>query len=113
MYRHPELGARILSGHGLEDIRSWVIAHHERPDGKGYPKGLTKAEIPIEAAVIAACDAFEAMVSNRVYREAIGTEAACEELRANAGTQFEPAVVEALLSIVSSTSVMHGVAGQE
>jgi HD-GYP domain-containing protein (c-di-GMP phosphodiesterase class II) len=113
MRRHPELGARILSGHGLEDIRSWVIAHHERPDGKGYPKGLTKVEIPIEASVIAACDAFEAMVSNRVYREAIGTEAACEELRANAGSQFEPAVVEALLSIVSSTSVMHGVAGQE
>lgn len=98
--RHPELGARILSGAGLEDLRGWVLAHHERPDGRGYPKGLCALDIPLEASVLAVCDAYEAMTSDRVYKPAIGVKAAAEELRRGAGTQFEPVVVDALLTAV-------------
>ena len=72
MRRHPELGARILSSGELDDVREWILAHHERPDGKGYPKGLTAEEIPLEASILAVGDAYEAMTSDRVYRLAIG-----------------------------------------
>ena len=98
MRRHPELGARILSSRELDDVREWILAHHERPDGGGYPKGLTADEIPLEAAIVAVADAYEAMTADRVYRMSIGTEAAREELLKHSGTQFDPVVVEALLS---------------
>jgi diguanylate cyclase (GGDEF)-like protein/putative nucleotidyltransferase with HDIG domain len=101
MRRHPELGARILSGAGLEDLRGWVLAHHERPDGNGYPKRMDAGQIPMEASVLAVCDAYEAMTADRVYRPAIGVEAACRELRDSSGTQFEPTVVDALLRVVT------------
>ncbi|MDP9188708.1 MAG: diguanylate cyclase [Actinomycetota bacterium] len=97
MRGHPELGAKILSGSELDDIRGWVLAHHERPDGKGYPAGLTAEKIPLEAAILAVGDAYEAMTADRVYRLAIGPKSAREELRDNAGTQFDSRVVEALL----------------
>lgn len=98
MKRHPEIGAQILSSRELDDIRQWISAHHERPDGKGYPKGLSADEIPLEASILAVADAYEAMISDRIYRMAIGPEAAREELLRCSGTQFEPVVVEALLA---------------
>ncbi|MGZ5332620.1 MAG: bifunctional diguanylate cyclase/phosphohydrolase [Solirubrobacterales bacterium] len=101
MRRHPELGASILSGAEMEDLREWVLAHHERPDGRGYPRGLRAGEISVEAAIIAACDAYEAMTCDRRYRPAIGEEAAQKELLHGADTQFDPAVVEALVSAVT------------
>ena len=101
MRRHPELGARILSGPGMEDLREWVLAHHEQPDGRGYPRGLEGDEIPIEAAVLAAADSYEAMISDRVYRPAIGAEAATQELLNLSGAQFDHEVVEALISAVT------------
>jgi diguanylate cyclase (GGDEF)-like protein/putative nucleotidyltransferase with HDIG domain len=97
MKRHPEIGARILSSGEMDDIREWILAHHERPDGRGYPKGLIGEEIPIEASILAVADAYEAMTSDRIYRAAIGTDAARRELRENAGTQFSKQVVSALL----------------
>ncbi len=97
MRRHPELGARILSSGELDDVRGWILAHHERPDGQGYPKGLSGDEIPIEASILAVADAYEAMTSDRVYRAAIGPEAARRELREGAGSQFSERVVNALL----------------
>ena len=97
MRRHPELGARILASDELDDVRGWILAHHERPDGSGYPKGLTTDEIPLEAAILAVGDAYEAMTSNRVYRPSIGEKAARQELRRCAGTQFDERVVDALL----------------
>jgi putative nucleotidyltransferase with HDIG domain len=100
MRKHPEIGARILGGSGLDDIRSWIIAHHERPDGRGYPRGLTDGDIPLEARILAVGDAYEAMTSDRVYRKAIGAEAARAELRAGAGTQFDARVVAAFLRAV-------------
>jgi diguanylate cyclase (GGDEF)-like protein/putative nucleotidyltransferase with HDIG domain len=96
MNRHPEVGARLLGAGELEDIRGWVLKHHERIDGRGYPEGLKGDEIPIEASILAVGDAFEAMTSDRVYRPGIGEEAARQELRECAGTQFDPRVVEAL-----------------
>lgn len=100
MRRHPEIGARILGGSGLDDIRSWIIAHHERPDGSGYPYGLSDAAIPLEARILAVGDAYEAMTSDRVYRRSIGARAAREQLRSGAGTQFDARVVEAFLRAV-------------
>ena len=92
MRRHPELGARILSSGEMDDVREWILAHHERPDGKGYPKGLKGDEIPIEASILAVGDAYEAMTSDRVYRSAIGAAKARKELRRCAGTQFDSRV---------------------
>jgi diguanylate cyclase (GGDEF)-like protein len=97
MHKHCELGSRLLSGAGLEDIASWVLAHHERPDGTGYPGGLARPEIPPEARILAVADAYEAMVTDRLYRPGIGAERARAELERGAGTQFDPLVVEAFL----------------
>jgi diguanylate cyclase (GGDEF)-like protein/putative nucleotidyltransferase with HDIG domain len=105
MRRHPELGARILSSGELDDVREWILAHHERPDGTGYPKGLTAEDIPIEASILAVGDAYEAMTADRFYRAAIGPDAARKELRKHADTQFDGAVVEALLSALAREPV--------
>ncbi|MBJ7331361.1 MAG: HD domain-containing protein [Solirubrobacteraceae bacterium] len=95
MRRHPEIGARMLDSALLGDVRAWVLAHHERPDGRGYPLGLTLDEIPLEARILAVADAFEAMTADRVYRAAMPAQDAWSELLRCAGTQFDPAVVEA------------------
>jgi diguanylate cyclase (GGDEF)-like protein len=99
--RHPELGARVLAHAGLRDIAGWVLAHHERPDGTGYPGGLRGDEIPFEARVLSVADAFEAMIAERVYSPAMPRQEAVAELRRNSGTQFDPEIVEALLATVS------------
>ena len=97
MRRHPELGARILDHANLRDISAWVLAHHERIDGRGYPHGLAGDAIPLEARILAVADAYEAMTADRAYRAALGHDAAQQELRDGSGTQFDPAVVEAFL----------------
>ena len=94
---HPEMGARLLAHPDFEDLRAWILAHHERPDGAGYPHGLIGDEIPLEARILAVADAYEAMTADRAYRPALGDEAAGGELRAGAGTQFDAHVVEAFL----------------
>jgi diguanylate cyclase (GGDEF)-like protein len=99
---HPEIGAQVLSGKGLEDLRDWVVAHHERPDGKGYPAGLNDAEIPLEAKIIAVADAYEAMTADRVYRAGIGTKAARVELLRCAGTQFDSRVIAAFMAVLDA-----------
>jgi hypothetical protein len=78
-----------------------VRASHERWDGAGYPDGLTGERIPLGSRIIAACDAYEAMTSDRVYRRAVSHEAACAELRREAGRQFDSGVVEALIAELS------------
>jgi diguanylate cyclase (GGDEF)-like protein/putative nucleotidyltransferase with HDIG domain len=97
MYTHPEIAARLLSRPGFEDLRAWILAHHERPDGIGYPYGLRADEIPVEARILAVADAYEAMTADRVYRPALGAEAARAELEAGAGSQFDREVVDAFL----------------
>jgi HD-GYP domain-containing protein (c-di-GMP phosphodiesterase class II) len=98
---HPELGERILAPiEQLEDVRPIVRACHERFDGTGYPDGLRGEEIPLEARIIFACDAFHAMTTTRPYREALPVEEARRRLREAAGSQFDPAVVEVCLRVL-------------
>ena len=79
--RHPELGVQILEHPSLGDVRTWVGAHHERPDGLGYPLGISGDEVPLEARIVAVADAYEAMTSDRSYRDSIGHSSAQAELR--------------------------------
>jgi HD-GYP domain-containing protein (c-di-GMP phosphodiesterase class II) len=107
MRRHPELGARILAGipylSGLAgDV---VVAHHERWDGSGYPSGLGGLRIPRAARIFAVVDAFDAITSDRPYREAQTAEVALSKIREGAGAQFEPAVVEAFLALARQRSL--------
>jgi putative nucleotidyltransferase with HDIG domain len=100
MRYHPELGAALLNDAGLDRVREWILCHHERPDGTGYPRGLAGEEIPLGARILAVADAYEAMTTDRPYRRAIGRWRARDELRRNAGTQFDETVVEAFLRAV-------------
>ena len=102
--RHSEIGARILANARLGDIGEWVLAHHERVDGEGFPFGLSSGSIPLEARILAVADAFEAMTSKRPYRGAMTHDAAVEELQRHAGTQFDAEVVDALLSVIAQSS---------
>jgi diguanylate cyclase (GGDEF)-like protein len=97
---HPAIGARMVETTEYEDIRSWILFHHERPDGHGYPEGRRAEEVPLESAIIAVADAYEAMTSERPYRSALAAEEAADELRRGAGRQFDADVVEALLRAV-------------
>jgi two-component system cell cycle response regulator len=108
MRRHPEIGARILAGAQLADVSSWVLAHHERPDGTGYPNGLAGTAIPVEARILAVADAYEAMTTHRVYRAAMTAEQARTELVRCAGTQFDKRIVEAFLRVLDSPAEHRG-----
>ena len=99
---HPEIGAQILNSRGLEDLREWILAHHERPDGEGYPAGLTDAEIPLEAKILAVADAYEAMTADRVYRAGVEESAARAELLRCSGEQFDSRVVAAFLTALAA-----------
>ena len=101
---HPALGAQILEHQSLADVRAWVGAHHERPDGQGYPHGLSGPQVGIEARILAVADAYEAMTSDRAYRPSIGPAAARAELERCAGSQFDADVVEAHLAILDRNS---------
>jgi len=95
--RQPELAAALLGDVAGEDIRAWILAHRERPDGSGYPQGLSQEQIPLEARILSVADAYSAMVSERPHRAARGHQGACLELVRCAGTQFDVAVVKAFL----------------
>ncbi len=96
--RHPELGAQILEHPSLTDVRGWVGAHHERPDGLGYPLGIAGDALALESRIIAVADAYEAMTSDRAYRKSIGHSAARAELQRCAGTQFDQRVIDTFLA---------------
>jgi putative nucleotidyltransferase with HDIG domain len=102
MRTHPQIGARLLSRPELADLRGWVIAHHERPDGSGYPFGLSGDEIPLEARILAVADAYEAMTADRVYKRAMAHAAARAELLACAGRQFDSEVVDVFLGALDT-----------
>ena len=106
MRKHPELGARILSGANLDDISAWVLAHHERPDGRGYPSGIEGDAIPLEARILAVADSFEAMISDRVYRKAMPVSDALAELRRCAGAQFDARVVDAFAAVLGGVPAL-------
>jgi putative two-component system response regulator len=97
MRKHPEVGAHMIKDIPyLASAAPMVLYHHERWDGNGYPEGLRGEEIPIGARVLAVADAFDAMTSNRPYREALTAEVAYQEILNCSGTQFDPQVVEAM-----------------
>jgi diguanylate cyclase (GGDEF)-like protein len=97
MHRHPEIGAKLLVHPSLAEVREWVLRHHERPDGYGYPGALTGRQIPLEAMIIGVADAYEAMTADRPYRRALRREGARAELEAGRGAQFDERVLEAFL----------------
>jgi diguanylate cyclase (GGDEF)-like protein/putative nucleotidyltransferase with HDIG domain len=99
--KHPEMGARIAASAKLDDISEWILCHHERVDGRGYPAGLPADEIPVEARILAVADAYEAMTSDRVYRRAMPASDAERELCDQSGSQFDAEVVDALLSAIA------------
>ena len=108
MTDHVKTGHAILLAAELPSEAEWILHHHERFDGTGYPAGRSGEEIPLESRIITTADAFEAMTGTRPYRKAISTEAALAELRRTAGTQFDPACVEALADAVADgTAVFH------
>jgi two-component system cell cycle response regulator len=98
MKRHPEYGAQIVgSVPELEHLGPAIRAEHERWDGGGYPDGLAGEDVPLASRIVLACDAFLAMTERRPYRLPLTPSAARRELRRHAGSQFDPAVVDALL----------------
>jgi putative nucleotidyltransferase with HDIG domain len=101
---HTVEGAQMLNRIGgvLGEVGEVVRSHHEHFDGRGYPQGLAGEEIPIASRVIACCDAFSAMTTDRPYRDAMSIEDALTELRSHAGTQFDPRVVLALIDVVET-----------
>jgi putative nucleotidyltransferase with HDIG domain len=103
--RHADIGARLLEQVPFfEHVHPLVRSSHERWDGAGYPDGLKGDGIPLGARIIAACDAFHAMISDRPYRPAATAEAALDELRRAAGSQFDPRVVDALVAEVAAAT---------
>jgi len=106
MRTHPMIGADIVRPipflAGAIDI---IMSHHERFDGGGYPLGLTGEQIPAEARIFAVADAFDAMTSDRPYRDALEMDEALERIRLAAGTQFDPKVVEAFLQLADEGQI--------
>ena len=98
---HPEIGASILSGGKFPLLRmaeEIALTHHERWDGKGYPRGLAGEAIPLSGRIVALADAFDAIISKRPYKRAVPIEEAIGAISSGAGTQFDPRVVDAFLA---------------
>ncbi len=115
MRAHPAIGARILAPiAALDAVIPLVRHHHERWDGQGYPEHLEGEAIPIGARIIAICDAYDTMVSDRPYRRVLGHDSAIRELIEGAGTQFDPQLVEAFVNMAIAaqrfTAVKEGIA---
>jgi HD-GYP domain-containing protein (c-di-GMP phosphodiesterase class II) len=98
---HPEVGSHMLGHAGLHDEALWVRHHHERLDGGGYPDGLAGDAIPLEARIMFVADSFEAMTSDRPYRDGMPVADAVAELRRCAGSQFDPVCVDVLEELVA------------
>ena len=93
---HPQIGFDLLDGLDLSPVDAWILHHHEHFDGSGYPFGLAGEDIPLGSRIVLVADAFDAMTTGRIYRAAMSETEALIELRAKAGTQFDPTVVAAL-----------------
>jgi HD-GYP domain-containing protein (c-di-GMP phosphodiesterase class II) len=105
--RHPEIGAQIVRPvkalNGNSGIADMILHHHERWDGKGYPRGLAGTAIPLGARILAVADAFSAMVQDRPYRPGMNFSAAIGELRRAAGSQLDPEVVASCLTVLTAS----------
>lgn len=103
MKRHPEVGYRLLNTvNDMKELAPYVLAHHERWDGRGYPKGIKETEIPFQARILSIADAYAAMISDRNYRCALSPAQAIEELLKNAGSQFDPNLVSIIVEALAN-----------
>lgn len=101
MKKHSEIGYRIaMSTPELEHIAGYIMHHHERWDGTGYPKGLKGQQIPLSARILAVADAYDAMTEDRVYRSALTPESALEEIERCAGAQFDPDIAHLFAELI-------------
>ena len=99
--QHAAIGCDIVGSiDGFSRVAGFILEHHEHWDGSGYPNGLRGNKISLQARIIAVADAFDAMTSDRPYKKAVGTREALAEIQANAGTQFDPDVVEEFMSVL-------------
>jgi len=101
--RHPQIGYRMLESLGVQPVAEWVLHHHERWDGAGYPERLAGDRIPLGARIIFVADAYDAMTSERAYSQAMSQNEALAELERCTGTQFDPAIVRALAEELRGT----------
>jgi diguanylate cyclase (GGDEF)-like protein len=101
MKQHPTSALHLLQVRSISDAVPVILHHHEHFDGSGYPDGLAGDDIPLASRILLVSDAFDAMTTDRPYRKAMPVEAAIEELKRNSGGQFDPAIVEAFLRILS------------
>ncbi len=104
VHRHPEIGHRMLAGARLDVIRPWVLHHHERIDGAGYPAGLIGDEIPFEARILAVADAFDTMTHTTPQRDALDPDAALAEMGRCAGSQFDAGVIAAIMALAQRSA---------
>lgn len=105
---HPSVGARMLAGHPLAPlVLDAVLLHHETPDGRGYPRGLTAGHIPIAARIVGLCDAFDAMTSTRPYRAGMPIAAALAQIEAAAGRQFDAGLAAHFLELGRAGLLAH------
>lgn len=101
MKSHAEIGYNILKNNvGLRDIGQMILCHHEKYDGSGYPNGYSGDEIPRGARIIALCDAFDAMVTRRTYKDSMSLEDAIEEINLEKGKHFDPIVAQCFLDLL-------------
>lgn len=101
MKKHPEIGYRIAkTSPNLVQIAEYILAHHERWDGTGYPQGQKGEDIPFPSRVLAVVDAYDAMTQDRPYRKMLMKEEALEEIRKNSGTQFDPSIAEIFVKMI-------------
>jgi len=106
MKKHPDIGYRIaMTSPDLRFIAEYILCHHERWDGKGYPQGLLEESIPLLSRILAVADAYDAMTSDRPYRKALAKEVAISEIAKNSGTQFDPTIVKLFLEVMSVSDI--------
>jgi diguanylate cyclase (GGDEF)-like protein/PAS domain S-box-containing protein len=108
MKKHPEIGHRIaMTTPQLSHIAEYILNHHERWDGTGYPRGLKGKEIPLAARILAVSDAYDAMTQDRIYRKALSKEAALKEIEDNAGTQFDPVIARLFVDLIRNQDMTY------
>ena len=105
--KHPEIGYRILSSvNEFSEMADYILEHHERWDGKGYPKGLKGEEISLQGRIVAVADSFDAMTSDRTYRKGLRKDEAIAEIKRCAGNQFDPNIARLFVEVVHSDKMV-------
>ena len=106
MRKHPEIGYRIaMASPEFAPVAEYILAHHERWDGGGYPNRICGEDIPLLARILALADAYDAMTQDRVYRKALPRDVVLNEIRQNSGTQFDPYITAAFLDVLENTNL--------